>query len=356
MAALRRRPACDIAGATNATYVLVKADEGATIKVVVTAVNATGSGTATSAPTGVVAAAPPVNTHRPVIAASGPIAQGVTLTDTAFTWTATADTSYAFSWERCDTNGCAPIAGATLSQYVLVAADVGKSIVAVSIATNPDGTVTARSDQTSVAALSAPRWKTLPILSSAPGKVGDLLNITRGQWTGPIVVTDTTQMMRCTNVCAATGTSNATAYTIASGDVGAILRLRETASNAGGDTVVWSTRYVGPVINAQSAAAVVKNGKTALKNSEGDTLAVATLPKAGASASKVSKPKTKPAVTVKRAADVSGKVTAWACEATMGTTSAPQCSKKVTLKGSATTLSLPASAKGRVRVVVVKGK
>lgn len=61
----------DIAGATAATYAVVAADAGRRLRVEVTATNASGSNTVTSAPTGVVAAAPPAPTGCP--AGTGPI-------------------------------------------------------------------------------------------------------------------------------------------------------------------------------------------------------------------------------------------------------------------------------------------
>jgi hypothetical protein len=179
--------------------------------------------------------------------------------------------------------------------------------------------------------------------------VGDVLTITPGTWTGPAVDTDTVQMMRCTNVCTPHGDANATSYTVASGDLGSILRVRETASNAGGDTVVWSARYVGPVINASAAASVLKStGTTVLRNSKGVTLALATRPR-GATAASV---KTRPAVVVRRAHGVGGKLSAWACPAKLGA-GAPKCSAKVRLRRSAT-LRIPASVKGSLRVVVIR--
>jgi hypothetical protein len=123
--------------------------------------------------------------------------------------------------------------------------------------------------------------------------------------------------------------------------------VRETASNAGGDTVVWSARYVGPVLNAQSAAAVLKAGTTPLKNAKGATVAVAVMPRHAAAAAAR---KARRAVTVRRARGVPGKLVAWACPAALGT-GAPRCSAKVSL-GRAAKLRLPAT--GRLRVVVVK--
>ena len=57
----------DIAGATAKTYVLKTADLGYRIRVKVTARNAKGSGTATSAPTAIVGPATPITNHRPTL-------------------------------------------------------------------------------------------------------------------------------------------------------------------------------------------------------------------------------------------------------------------------------------------------
>jgi hypothetical protein len=336
----------DVPGATSPSYTLTRDDEGEAMLIVVTAANAVGSGTASSARTSAVAAAPPVSTAKPVI--QGTVAQGATLTAAGFAWQATADTTFSVSWERCDAGGCRSIAGATGAKYTPVAADVGDTLVAVSTAANPDGTVSARSDRSATVLPAAPRWASLPVLSTSPGHVGDVLTITPGVWTGPAVDTDTVQMMRCTNVCTARGDANVSSYTVASGDLGAILRVRETASNAGGDTVVWSARYVGPVINASAAASVLRNATVKLRNSKGVTLAMASRPRGATAASA----KTRPAATVRRAAGVRGKLSAWACQAALGN-GAPKCSKKVSVRRSAT-LRLPASVKGALRIVVVK--
>jgi hypothetical protein len=230
-----------IPGATATAYVPTKADEGSTLTIQVTATNGSGTGSATATPTVPVTAAPPVNTNLPVIQSqSSIIQQGVSLNVAGFLWQSTPDTTYGIAWERCDATGanCQPIAGATSTDYTLALADVGHTLVAVSTATNADGPVSALSTHTQVTLPAAPRWKALPILSTDPGAIGDSLSITNGVWTGPLVSTETTQMMRCTNICATTGPSNVSSYAIIAADLGAILRVRETASNAGGDTVV----------------------------------------------------------------------------------------------------------------------
>jgi hypothetical protein len=318
-----------------------------------------GSSSATSAPTAPVAAAPPVNTRVPLIqSSSAVIQQGVTLTVAGFAWDSTADTTYSLSWERCTAGACRTISGATGVQYTLVAADIGQTLVAVSTATNVDGSVSARSAETVVATMAGPRWKTLPLISSSAGRVGDTVSLTPGTWSGPPVTADTVETMRCTNVCVPRGTPNGKTYTIADSDLGAILRVRETASNAGGETIVWSARYVGPVVSAQAAAAVLTNSETALRNAQGSTLALATLSGATAATASASAAKAKPSVkvTLRRPATVKGKLVAWACPATISEgATPPPCSARVSLRKSAT-LRLPASTAGKVRVVVLRAQ
>lgn len=145
----------DIAGATAATYLLAAADVGKTIRVVVTASNASGAGApATSAQTAVVTAAgtAPVNTAPPTIA--GTALQGQTLTESDGTWTGTPAPTFTRQWRRCDASGggCTDIPGATAATYLLAAADVGKTIRAVVTGTNSAGSSSATSAQTAVVA------------------------------------------------------------------------------------------------------------------------------------------------------------------------------------------------------------
>lgn len=167
-------------------------------------------------------------------------------------------------------------------------------------------------------------------------------------------------MMGCTNVCVPRGAPNDKTYTIADSDLGAIVRVRETASNAGGETTVWSARYVGPVLSAQAAAAVLTKGETALRNAEGSTLALAKLSGKTAAVARASAAKAKPSapakVTLRRPANVKGKLVAWACPATISAgATPPPCSARVSLRKSAT-LRLPAWTAGRVRVVVIRAR
>ena len=120
----------NIGGATGATYLLGAADVGSTVRVSVTARNAAGSGSATSARTGTVSGpivpppppTPPVNTAPPTI--SGSATEGGTLSASTGTWTNTP-TSYGYQWQRCNTGACQNV-GAPTSTYLLGSSDVGR--------------------------------------------------------------------------------------------------------------------------------------------------------------------------------------------------------------------------------------
>lgn len=115
-------------GRTSRNYPLTAGDIGTRLIVVVTATNAAGAGTAdasteTIGPRG----AAPRNAALPTVA--GTPTSGQTLTAAAGTWTGTS-VSFAYRWQRCDTQGnaCAAIGGAIRSTYALGSADVGNTI------------------------------------------------------------------------------------------------------------------------------------------------------------------------------------------------------------------------------------
>ncbi len=353
-----------IAGATGGQYTVTKADEGSTLTVLVTAANTSGTGTAAAQPTGVAAATPPVLIHPPAVTGIA-YQQGVTVGIIAgsASWNAPADTTYATSWERCDSAGahCQTIAGAANTLYIPAAADAGSTLRGVITATNPDAAVAGASAPTPVILAAAPRWKVLPLISTDPGHVGDTLTVTPGVWSGPTVDIDTVQIMSCTSSCAPVGAANASGYLIASTDLGAILRVRETASNSGGPTVVWSAQYVGPVTSAAAGTAVLKpRNSVAVRNTRGQVLATAQLqaPAAARQAhlravAAAARPGIR-TVAVRRARAVTGRLSAWACPVAVPGSNAPlKCTAKVRL-GAAATVTLPAGMTGRVRVVVVR--
>ncbi|MHB1834928.1 MAG: hypothetical protein ACYCXW_08175, partial [Solirubrobacteraceae bacterium] len=362
-----------IPGATAVVYQLTAADEGFEITVAVTAGNSSGTTTAQATPTAVVTGLLPVAEDLPQLSTLG-VQQGAPVSVTPPTWQTTAGTTYTTQWQRCDSSGgsCASISGATWSSYTPVAADVGSTLRVVVTATDVDGSTQATSQASDVVLPAAPRWTTLPVLATTGGAVGDTITITPGVWGGPAVTSDSIQVMRCTSACVSV--ASGTSYTIQNADVGAILRVRETASNAGGGTVVWSALYVGPVGSAGSGSVVMLAGRAIVRGDTGTVLAIAqvsanasastdvvTRHRGGGAGARSRREARRPAraslrtVTVRRAPNLRGVLRVWVCPvAAPGRGQAPPaCTRQLKLRGRSLKIALPAAMTGRVRVVVV---
>lgn len=145
-----------LVGETLRTYILDANDVGHKVRVVVTAINADGSASATSEPTAVVSSSSaPKNTARPTI--SGTARVGEELTADNGTWSG-APNRFAYQWQRCDTNGasCGDVAGATGKTYGIRAADEQHRLRVVVIATNEAGSTSVTSEPTAVVTSNAP--------------------------------------------------------------------------------------------------------------------------------------------------------------------------------------------------------
>ena len=140
-----------ISGATASTYTLALSDVGDTIRVAVTATNAGGSATATSAPTAVIAPVltPWANTPVPGLlaapAVSGAAGVGSTLTCATGHWSG-SPTSYEYQWNR----GNAPILNATAATYTVTAADRGHALSCTVTAINSGGAIQADSARVAI--------------------------------------------------------------------------------------------------------------------------------------------------------------------------------------------------------------
>jgi hypothetical protein len=137
-----------ISRATDRRYQLVRADVGFRLRVRVTAMNADGSKTAASNPTGVVVGVP-VNTSLPVV--RGTTTNGSVLTADPGSWTGKQPISFSYRWLRCNTGGgeCVSI-GANGSTYRLSSADVGHKIRFYVTARNSLGSTTVTSGESPV--------------------------------------------------------------------------------------------------------------------------------------------------------------------------------------------------------------
>ena len=231
-----------ITGATGRAYAATADDVGGTLRVAVTASNRGGADTATSAPTGRVAASAPVNTAAPRI--DGAPRDGQTLTADPGAWDGTAPVSFTYQWRRCDATGadCRDIDGATDAAYAATPADVGHAVLVLVTGRNDGGTPTAASAPTPAVAAQAPENTATPGVSG-PVADGGTLTADDGEWTGTPAITFTYQWERCDAqgaACAAITGATGRTHDLNDEEIGRTLRVAVTAHNAGGTATATS--------------------------------------------------------------------------------------------------------------------
>jgi hypothetical protein len=300
----------------------------------------------------------PANAVAPAV--GGVAAQGQTLQGSPGGWTP-AGVSLSYQWQRsADGVTWTSIGGASGSAYTVGAADAGEVLRVAVTAANLAGQSTAMSAAVGPVPASAgstgvapPRSTASPQISANSSRVGDRLTVTAGRWAGSPLQSDFTQVMRCTNTCVPAGPSNVRTYTIKVADVGSVLWVRETATNAGGAAIVWSARSVGPVRSASAAAAVLSGRHAVLRNSRGAALAFVSLSSPSPDGDFGPLRAASRVIGLRRARGVAGQLWAWVCA--VGRTadgSPPTCTSRISL-GARATVRLPASITGKVQVVVV---
>jgi hypothetical protein len=183
----------------------------------------------------------PKSTSLPTI--SGTPAVGQTLTASTGGWSG-KPTSYAYQWQRCDAAGaaCAPIVGATGQTYVVTEADTGTTLRVAVTARNSVGASTATSAPTVVIQATGAPVNTAPPTITGVAQVGQTLSATTGGWSGN-PTSFGFQWQRCNasgESCvdipgAASGT-----YVVTASEVGSMIRVRVTATNAVGSTSATS--------------------------------------------------------------------------------------------------------------------
>ena len=251
----------DIAGATAQTYTAGPADVDATLRVVVSASNGGGSASATSAATGAVDPAPPVNTVLPTIA--GTVQDGETLTAGNGEWTGSPTLAFTYQWRRCAPGGlgCADIAGATGQTYTATGADVGSALRVVVTASNAAGSATATSAPTGTAAAAAPTVTTAPVVTGTASD-GETLSASTGDWDGTAPIGFAYAWQRCDTAganCAPIAGATASTYDLTPADVGSRMRVVVTATNAAGSRSAASdpTTTVAAAPPANTAAPTI---------------------------------------------------------------------------------------------------
>ena len=206
----------------------------------------------------------PENTSLPTI--TGTAQQGQTLTEEHGAWT-NSPTGYNYQWLRCNASGtgCSSISGATAQTYAPVAADVGHELRVQETASNAGGSSMAPNRQ-------PPPWSCPPVPENTA-----LPTDHRHRPAGPDADRGTRQLgpthprATPTSGCAATPQARAAprsqarrpeAYVPVAADVGHTLRVKETASNAGGSSGPAES-VLTAVVNAPPQA---EDGYTALQS------------------------------------------------------------------------------------------
>jgi hypothetical protein len=259
----------DISGATSSTYVLTDGDAGSTIRVIVTATDSNGAASSISTASAVVLPLPPGNSQAPSI--TGTARDGQTLTAGNGTWTRTP-ASYAYQWRRCDAAGanCADISGETGSTYTLAAADIGSTIRVVVTATNAGGSTPQASAATATVVPIAPSNSVIPAVTGTTQE-GETLTAGNGTWSSN-PSSFAYQWRRCDSQggnCADISGATSSTYALTSADVEATIRVRVTATNAGGSDVAESaaTAAILPAVPVNSVAPAISGTAQ-----EGETL------------------------------------------------------------------------------------
>ena len=172
-----------IDGSTAASYTLTTADEGASIRAMVTATNGYGQAQAASSVVGPVASAPPVNTVAPFM--SGTTQRTYTVSVSQGSWNGVAN-AFSYQWQRsADGKSWTAINGQTASAYMLAQADEGEYVRALVTASNPDGAVSVPSNVTSAVVSPYPAANTVAPTVIGVAERTYTLTATLGTWTGP---------------------------------------------------------------------------------------------------------------------------------------------------------------------------
>lgn len=228
-----------IGGATTTSYTPGVADLGQYLRVVVTATNAGGQGTATSAQVGPIASGAPANATAPTV--SGTLRVGQLLIAGAGTW-APAGTLLAWQWQRSTDSGLtwASIPGAGGPSYGTTVGDANTYLRVLVTDTNVYGSAMAASALVGPVS-GAPFSTSQPAVVGTPAR-GLALHATVGGWSiAPTSYAYQWQRLAAganawSNIPGATASS----YTPAKADENARIRVQVTGSNAYGSSAVAS--------------------------------------------------------------------------------------------------------------------
>jgi len=250
----------NVTGGTASTYVVAHADVGFSLRVIVKASNASGTGTARSVRTAVVTAAT-TDTTPPTQPGSFAVV-GTTQTSVSTSWSASNDNTGVAGYNGYR-NGAKVWAGASTS-YAFGGLACGTSYALAVAAYDAAGNVSAQA--TLNATTAACTTATAPSSTSAPtvsgtAQVGSTLTTTNGAWSGTTPMTYAYQWQDCDSAgssCTAIAGATGSSYTLASGDQGHTVRSRVTASNGAGSSSASSGQTA--VVQAASGGNTALSG------------------------------------------------------------------------------------------------
>ncbi|HEX5927123.1 MAG TPA: hypothetical protein VFY45_25090 [Baekduia sp.] len=229
----------DIPGAGGQTYKVAVADKDHALVVHETATSPGRSASVDSAASTVADQTPPAASILPTV--SGVAIRAANLQATRGSW-ANDPTAFAYAWLRCDDAGdhCAAIPGATRTNYVLQAADVGSTVTVTVTATNTEGATVAAAAPTAVVAAVLPQVATVgPIIGTL--QVPKTLQVIRPTWHTTIDTRYGYQWQRCDTTgvtCVDIAGARSLSYRLQTADARARLRVVTVATNVDGSTTV----------------------------------------------------------------------------------------------------------------------
>jgi hypothetical protein len=245
------------------------------LRVTVTASDGTGSASATSGPTGVVAPLGPAKRSPPKIA--GVLEDGQLLTVSDGTWRGTPPLSFAYQWEACSPSGsvCSIISGATASSYRVIGAQIGEKLKAIVTASNTAGMASTTSKATKRIEAGPPVNTVLPTISGSLQE-GQMLTADTGTWAGTAPFTFAYQWRRCGILgggCEDIPGATSSTYTLGVTDLASTLAVVVTAANAEGSASAVSAE-TDPILAILPSNAVLPAISGLLQ--EGQLLSVGT--------------------------------------------------------------------------------
>ncbi len=227
-------------------YPLDSSDANVSIKVQVTASNASGNAAADSG----FSNEPASNYALPIV--GGVAAVGLMVgVDSPGAWNGSLPVHRSYQWERCDSNGdnCNDISGATGATYEVQASDTDHTLRLRVTGANVVGSASAESDPTNVVTALQPFTLQPPAVTGATTR-GQTLTTTDGSWTGTPTLTFAYSWRRCdgngNNCSTEVGTNNTYQLTVA--DIGHRMRAFVTATNDVGS--ITASSFATTVVTA----------------------------------------------------------------------------------------------------------